>query len=486
MSIEEKYDEVRQLISIGKEKGYLLYDEVNELLPSDITSSDELDDLFSTFGNAGIEVVDSEQKYREDKLLDRTSEGAEEVELDLTPGALDKTNDPVRMYLREMGTVPLLTREGEVEIAKRIERGKLAVIKSISRTPTVAKAIMLLGDQLKSGERTIRELVTFQDEELTDDRVEDRAREVLRQTDAVRKAWSESQKREQKLATIAQAATSSRYRRSRWKAMRAPRRAVDAHPRDRVHRDGQAPADRPHQGGRRGVRRAQREIEAIDRQLDRRSAAGRSRRRSARPCQRAAKEVRASIRAMTQSSSRDARRARRHARDDLRGEAAGRAGQEGARRGQPPPRRLDREEVHEPRPAVPRPDPGRQHRPDEGGRQVRVPPRLQVLDLRDVVDPPGHHPRDRRPGAHHPHPGAHDRDDQQADPHLARARAGARPRADLRGDRQADGHPGGQGPQGPEDRPGAHLARDADRRGGGFSIWATSSRIARSSPPPTR
>ena len=142
MSIEEKYDEVKQLIAIGKEKGYLLYDEVNELLPADITSSDELDDLFSTFGSAGIEVVDSEKTYREEKLLDRTGEGAEELELDLTPGALDKTNDPVRMYLREMGTVPLLTREGEVEIAKRIERGKLAVIKSISRTPTIAKVIM--------------------------------------------------------------------------------------------------------------------------------------------------------------------------------------------------------------------------------------------------------------------------------------------------------------------------------------------------------
>ena len=159
MSIEEKYDEVKQLIAIGKEKGYLLYDEVNELLPADITSSDELDDLFSTFGSAGIEVVDSEQKYREDKLLDRTGEGAEELELDLTPGALDKTNDPVRMYLREMGTVPLLTREGEVEIAKRIERGKLAVIKSISRTPTVARAIMTMGDQLKNEERSIRELL---------------------------------------------------------------------------------------------------------------------------------------------------------------------------------------------------------------------------------------------------------------------------------------------------------------------------------------
>src|SRR5205823_5565894 len=80
---------------------------------------------FNTFGSAGIEVIDSDQKYlRDDKAIDRTAEGAEELELDLTPGALDKTNDPVRMYLREMGTVPLLTREGEVEIARRIERGK--------------------------------------------------------------------------------------------------------------------------------------------------------------------------------------------------------------------------------------------------------------------------------------------------------------------------------------------------------------------------
>jgi len=224
LSIEEKYDEVRQLISIGKEKGYLLYDEVNELLPADITSSDELDDLFSTFGSAGIEVVDSEQKYREDKLLDRTGEGAEELELDLTPGALDKTNDPVRMYLREMGTVPLLTREGEVEIAKRIERGKLAVIKSISRTPTVARTIMQMGDQLKNDERSIRELVIFNDEELTDDKIEDRKRQVLRQIDAVRKAWQAVEKCKEKLDKTPKGATTRdkrKYRRVRWEALRA-------------------------------------------------------------------------------------------------------------------------------------------------------------------------------------------------------------------------------------------------------------------------
>ena len=219
MSIEEKYDEVRQLISIGKEKGYLLYDEVNELLPSDITSSEDLDDLFSTFGSAGIEVVDSEQKYREDKLLDRP-EGGEELELDLTPGALDKTNDPVRMYLREMGTVPLLTREGEVEIAKRIERGKLAVIKSISQTPSIARTIIALGDKLRAGERTIRELVIFNDEEITDERVEERAREVLKQIEGVRRAFQEWVKRAEKLETILKK-DKKKYRRQWWKTQRA-------------------------------------------------------------------------------------------------------------------------------------------------------------------------------------------------------------------------------------------------------------------------
>src|SRR5512137_1603518 len=216
LSIEDKYDEVRQLISIGKEKGYLLYDEVNELLRADITSSDELDDLFNTFGSAGIEVVDSEQKYREDKQV----EGGDELELDLTPGALDKTNDPVRMYLREMGTVPLLTREGEVEIAKRIERGKLAVIKSITRTPIVSQKIIAMGDGLKAGQRTIRELVIFNDEEITDERLEERAREVLRQIEAVRKARQLYEKAEEKLAGVLKK-DKRKYLRARWKAMRA-------------------------------------------------------------------------------------------------------------------------------------------------------------------------------------------------------------------------------------------------------------------------
>src|SRR5882762_6500281 len=113
--LEEKYDGVQKLIDIGKEKGYLLYDEVSDLLPPEISSSaEDLDDLFSAFGTAGIEVIDTDDQTfapldkvpGEKKFEDQP----EDIELDLTPGALEKTNDPVRMYLREMGTVPLLTR----------------------------------------------------------------------------------------------------------------------------------------------------------------------------------------------------------------------------------------------------------------------------------------------------------------------------------------------------------------------------------------
>jgi RNA polymerase primary sigma factor len=173
LSIEEKYDEVRQLIAVGKEKGYLLYEEVNDMLPTELTSADDLDDIFSMFGSMGIEVVDSEAKFRE------KTEAEEGPELDLTPGTLDKTNDPVRMYLREMGTVPLLTREGEVEIAKRIERGKKAVLRVIARTAMAASEVIRLGERLKAGEAGLKDVVIFAEEEITEDKVENKIRETL-------------------------------------------------------------------------------------------------------------------------------------------------------------------------------------------------------------------------------------------------------------------------------------------------------------------
>jgi RNA polymerase primary sigma factor len=224
VSLEDRFDEVRQLIIIGKEKGYLLYDEVNDLLPADLTSSPEdLDELMSVFTAAGIDLVDSEKGYREREGMERGEGPAgdqEGMELDLTPGALDKTNDPVRMYLREMGTVPLLTREGEVAIAKRIEQGKLSVIKSISRMPAIAKAVIRMGEALKNGERTIRELVIFNDEEITDDRIEERAQKFLRETEAVRKARLNVEKLNEKLDLVPKS-EKRKYRRAKWKKMRA-------------------------------------------------------------------------------------------------------------------------------------------------------------------------------------------------------------------------------------------------------------------------
>ena len=218
-SIEEKYDEVQQLIIVGKERGYLLFDEINDLLPAEVSSSDELDDLFGALGNAGIEVVESEDKYKEKKRLERSNDSNGESEFEITPSTLDKTNDPVRMYLREMGTVPLLTRDGEVEIAKRMERGKLTVLKIVSRTPTIANAIIELGDQLKTGDRTIRELVVFHEDELTDDRIADRGHQLLRQIEAIRSARVDTKKKEAKLDTIPK--RDKRRRRYRWRALRS-------------------------------------------------------------------------------------------------------------------------------------------------------------------------------------------------------------------------------------------------------------------------
>jgi RNA polymerase primary sigma factor len=179
LAFDDKYDQVGKLITLGKEKGYLLYDEVNDLLPSDVHSAEDLDDLLSMFDHAGIEVLES-PRAKSDELLEKgDEETGEDVELDLTPGALDKTNDPVRMYLREMGTVPLLTREGEVEIAKRIERGQLKVFKALSRSPIVILEMFKLREELKKGQRSVKEIVVFDDEELTEERVAERAKELI-------------------------------------------------------------------------------------------------------------------------------------------------------------------------------------------------------------------------------------------------------------------------------------------------------------------
>jgi len=207
LALDEKYDDIKKLIDTGKEKGYLTYSEVNDLIPHDVHSPDDLDDLLTTIGTQGIDVLEGPGKLPSaavlDKRYDEIEAGEEEMELDLTPGALEKTNDPVRMYLREMGTVPLLTREGEVEIAKRIERGQLRVLKAISRSPIVIRDIIAIGEDLKRGVRSIKEVVIFDEEEITDEVLQARLKDTANRVDELNKHYKKSAQLEQKLDELA-------------------------------------------------------------------------------------------------------------------------------------------------------------------------------------------------------------------------------------------------------------------------------------------
>ncbi|HWX54045.1 MAG TPA: RNA polymerase sigma factor RpoD [Verrucomicrobiae bacterium] len=220
MALDDKFEDIKKLIDAGKEKGYLTYDQVNDLIPGDVHSPDDLDDLLTTIGTQGIDVLDSTKGLPSEQKFEEMEEG-EDVELDLTPGALEKTNDPVRMYLREMGTVPLLTREGEVEIAKRIERGQLRVLKALSRSPIVIKEILALGEDLKKGVRSIKELVAFDEEEITDEIVLARLKDFTGQIDDVGKHYKKVQQLTEKLAGIVQKKKPKEHRRCRWALGRA-------------------------------------------------------------------------------------------------------------------------------------------------------------------------------------------------------------------------------------------------------------------------
>ncbi|WP_158750845.1 RNA polymerase sigma factor RpoD [Acidobacterium sp. S8] len=216
MAMEDKYeDDIQNLIDTGKEKGYLTYGEVNDLIPNDLNSPDDLDDLITTIGTQGIDLLDEgSPKFGGDKYEE--GEEGEDVELDLTPGTLEKTNDPVRMYLREMGTVPLLTREGEVEIAKRIERGQLRVMKAISRSSIVIREIVGLGEDLKRGVRNIKEVVIFDEEEITEEILQARVRQTVSRIDALVKHQKKAAAFEEKLATINPKAKAKEHRKTRW------------------------------------------------------------------------------------------------------------------------------------------------------------------------------------------------------------------------------------------------------------------------------
>jgi RNA polymerase primary sigma factor len=219
LALEDKYDDIKKLIDAGKEKGYLTYSEVNDLIPHDVHSPEDLDDLLTTIGTQGIDVLEGQPKLPSSDLgkkFEQEIEAGEDVELDLTPGALEKTNDPVRMYLREMGTVPLLTREGEVEIAKRIERGQLRVLKALSRSPIIIREIIAIGEDLERGVRSIKEIVIFDEEELTDEVLQNRLKEVTEHIQELGKHYKKALQLSEKLKELPEKKRPREYRRYRW------------------------------------------------------------------------------------------------------------------------------------------------------------------------------------------------------------------------------------------------------------------------------
>jgi len=208
LSIEDKDrdDVMERLLELGGDKKYLTFDDLNRELPDNVVSPDDIEDVLQKLEGSNIPVADSDER-----LLEQASavavdeeEADEDVELDLSAGALEKTNDPVRLYLREMGVVPLLTREGEVAIAKRIERGQLKTQKAIARSPIAVKELLKIGEELEAGKTNIREIVVFAEQaELTGDEDVDKADEYRAWTiegiENIRKLFKQGLKEWEKL-----------------------------------------------------------------------------------------------------------------------------------------------------------------------------------------------------------------------------------------------------------------------------------------------
>jgi RNA polymerase primary sigma factor len=212
VATEEKYGRLKQLMEVGKEKGFVLYDEVNELLAEDFPSSGrEFEDLLSDLDSAGVEILE------EPKLdFEKKEEPDDFADLELAQDAGDKTNDPVRMYLREMGTVPLLTREGEIELAKRNERGQWAVRKALSRSPLVIREIIQLGDDLRHGTNSVKDILVLPEFVITDDDFTVQHDELVAKIDEIEKFYKKTQQHRQKLQAVSRQMKPKQHRSLRY------------------------------------------------------------------------------------------------------------------------------------------------------------------------------------------------------------------------------------------------------------------------------
>ncbi len=223
--IEAKYEEVRQLLIVGKERGFLAYDEINESLPDEISSSpDEIEEVFTLLESHGITVVDADAREQlgpggaAAAVKEAAKDDKEEDGKEIVPGPLEKTNDPVRMYLREMGTVPLLTREGEVRIARRIERGERRIMNALARSAWVHDEIRQIGERIKRGQISANVFVGGVTEEEEEDKS---AKKLERAKLVIQRLNKKLNQLDVATAKMARLKTGGRaYKTARYKAMR--------------------------------------------------------------------------------------------------------------------------------------------------------------------------------------------------------------------------------------------------------------------------
>ena len=206
-------DEIRQLIGVEKEKGYSTGNEMN---PPGVPAAQDLDDLLSAIRTGGLDVLGGEHKLPYSPSEQTIAGERDEIDLNPAPAAPEAANDPVRVYLREMGASPLLTRGGEMEIAKRIERGQLSAMKALSRSPIVVHQVLAMGKELKRGLRSIKDTVVFDEEEITEEILQDRVKETTRCIDKMHNNYKKARRLAEQLVTVAADKKSRRYR--RWRS----------------------------------------------------------------------------------------------------------------------------------------------------------------------------------------------------------------------------------------------------------------------------
>ncbi|MGH9611856.1 MAG: RNA polymerase sigma factor RpoD [Bryobacteraceae bacterium] len=213
MATDEKFGRVKQLLDSGKEKGFVLYDDVSDLLTDEFPSGREFDDLLSDLDSAGVEIL-------EEPKLGKADDADDFADLELAQDFSDKTNDPVRMYLREMGTVPLLTREGEIELAKRNERGHNSVRKALSRSALITQEILQISEEVERGTLPIREVLVLPELPPGEEDYTAQAAEFLAKAQEIGRLYRRAQQLRQKLLSVSRGMKPKQHRTLRFSLAR--------------------------------------------------------------------------------------------------------------------------------------------------------------------------------------------------------------------------------------------------------------------------